>query len=94
MIERRSVGKPIRVELEILNVTKYVASPDEWEEAKQVVYNNVEHWEIWDGDDAEAIEHDGDDSSIDPLHEYLVLCFTDGSTSTFRNSFVDMHRLW
>lgn len=59
-------------------------------EEKEVNYTGLKSWSIVDGDDATAIEAETDESCIDENHEYLVLNFIDGSTSTFRNSHVDM----
>jgi hypothetical protein len=57
---------------------------------KEVNYTGLKSWSIVDGDDATAIEAETDGSRIDENHEYLVLNFIDGSTTTFRNSHVDM----
>lgn len=59
-------------------------------ETKEIVYTNVKSFSIIDGDDAKEIEAESDASCIDECHEYLVLEFADGTTLTFRNSYVDM----
>lgn len=45
---------------------------------------------ILGGSAAAKIEAETDGNSIDDLHEYLVLEFENGETSTFRYSYVDM----
>ena len=57
-----------------------------------VEYTGVTSWDIIEGGpEAEEIESMTDKNSIDELHEYLVLHFENGETSTFRNTHVDMH---
>ena len=51
-------------------------------------YTGVTSWDIIEGGkEAEEIESNG---LIDDNHEYLVLHLNDGTTATFRNSYVDM----
>lgn len=91
---RRFVRKVNKATLDVYEECKYTAAAlgheEVFENCKQVKYSNVEYIEIVDGIDAEAIEAETDGSCIDDMHEYLVLHFTDGQTTTFRNSYVDM----
>lgn len=76
------------VVLNVFNETKYMANADEKIEVK---YKGVKAWSVISGGkEAEAIESIVDADGIDENHEYLVLHFEDGTTSTFRNSHVDM----
>ena len=73
--------------LEIYDKVKY----ETLEVSKTVTYTGVKAWTIvCGGDEAKAIESLTDESGIDENHDYLILHFTDGSTSTFRNSHVDL----
>ena len=56
----------------------------------EVKYTGVKAWSIVSGEDAAEIEAESDGSCIDENHEYLILHFENGETSTFRNSHVDM----
>ena len=74
--------------LRVYEQTKYEADA---EDAIEVKYTGVTSWDIISGgEEAEEIERDTDGSCIDENHEYLVLHFEDGETSTFRNSHVSM----
>lgn len=56
-----------------------------------ISYDGVKSFSIVNGEDAVEIEEHTDGSCIDEYHEYLVLKFTDGTESTFRNSHVNMY---
>lgn len=72
--------------LYIFNSNKYTGNITE---EKKVEYTGITSWDIIEGGkEAEEIEADTD--CIDENHEYLVLHFEDGTTATFRNSYVDM----
>lgn len=75
------------VELFVYDACKYTGNITE---ERMVTYTGLTSWDIVDGDDAAEIEAHTDGSCIDDNHEYLVLHFEDGTTGTFRNSYVDM----
>ena len=89
MRDLRTIGKTFSAEIEVYEKCKY-ESP---EDSKTIRYDNIKEWEIVSGEDAKTIESETDESCIDEYHEYLILHFEDGSTSTFRNSHVDMFRI-
>ena len=76
-----------KVKLYIYENSKYTGNIGE---EKEVNYTGLKSWSVVDGEDAKAIENETDGSCIDENHEYLVLNFVDGTTATFRNSYVDM----
>ena len=75
------------VEIEIHEEVKYF---DQSENLPIIRYTDAVAWEVVHGEAAELIEAESDGSCIDKFHEYLVLYFANGETSTFRNSHVDM----
>lgn len=79
------------VKLDVYDTCKYVATEEDFARKKTVVYHGVTGFElIENGTEAWEIESDMSEDEMDPHHEYLVLFFEDGDTSTFRNSYVDM----
>lgn len=78
------------VKLFIYDGNKYEGNFEGEKEEIYIIYTGLKSWSIIDGEDAKAIEEETDGNSIDENHEYLVLNFIDGTTSTFRNSHVDM----
>lgn len=78
------------VEVEVYSECKYTASPEVFENSIKVNYS-IEAYEIVSNEDAYEIEDNTDE--LDDYHEYLILHLTDGSTTTFRNSYVDMFRV-
>lgn len=79
-------------ELQNATVRLFITEGLKWEDSneKEVTYTGLKSWSIVDGEDAKQIEEETDESCIDENHEYLVLEFNNGTTSTFRNSHVDM----
>lgn len=78
----------VRVEIDVYDKPKYEADN---KKVNTVAYTNMTAWDlIQGGTEAEEIEAETDANSADPNHEYLVLHFNDGTTSTFRNSYVSM----
>nr|DAU61215.1 MAG TPA: hypothetical protein [Caudoviricetes sp.] len=80
------------VELHIYENCKYTTKRAELaKEEIMVSYTGVKSYSIIEGGkEAKAIESITDASGVDEYHEYLVLHFENGTTSTFRNSHVDM----
>lgn len=89
MRQVRTIGRTFNAEIEVYSENKYTADAQVFENSRRILYTNIESWEIISGEDASEIEASG---LVDDNHEYLVLHFTDGDTSTFRNSYVDMWR--
>ena len=87
-------GHKVNVNLDVYSECKYEAAKaghtEVFENCKTVNYKDLVDWYIITGEDAAEIEAHTDDSCIDDNHEYLELHFEDGSTATFRNSYVDM----
>lgn len=77
-----------QVFLEVYNHTKYTAH-EIGEEPIEFKFKGLVKWDIIEGgEEAEEIERDTDADGIDENHEYLVLHFRNGYTSTYRNSHV------
>lgn len=79
-------------ELQEATIRLYVTEGVKWEDSneKEIRYTGLKSWSIVDGEDAKEIENYLSENEMDENHEYLVLEFVDGTTSTFRNSHVDM----
>lgn len=73
--------------VEIYDECKYTYDGDE---SLKMKYDDVESWEVLSGTEAEAFEKTIDEECIDDYHEYLILYRKDGSTASFRNSYVDL----
>ena len=61
---------------------------------REEIEYEIESFEIVGGKKAEEIEAETDGSCIDEFHEYLVLHLTNGDESIFRNSHVDMFKVY
>lgn len=93
MREMRTIGKVFTAHIEIYNGCKYDKESGVIELAK---YSNIKEWEIVTEDDANEIEKELERRNIelDRYHEYLVLHLTDGNTATFKNSCVEMFKVY
>lgn len=75
------------VKVLVYDGSKYDASSDVED---RFSFKGLTSWDIIEGgEEAEEIETYGS-CEIDKNHEYLVLHFQDGSTKTYKNSYVDM----
>ena len=80
-----------KVVIECYIECKYTATKEVFDNSKKVQYEGVTGWSIVSGIEAiKEIERWTNNSSIDDMHEYLVLHFEDGTEVTFSNSYVDM----
>lgn len=81
----------MKVKVKVYDEVKY--SPTS-EKVAEVEYDGVKGFDIVsDPAMVDEIESSTDAASIDENHEYLVLYFKNGETSTFRNSHVDLFRI-
>lgn len=55
-----------------------------------ILYKDIVDYQVVWGKEAKKLEQYCTPDNIDDYHEYLVLEFKDGTTSTFRNSYVDL----
>jgi len=69
------------------NANKYTGNITEEDELR---FTGINAWDIIEGGE-EAEEIESKSNIFDDNHEYLVLHFANGTTMTFRNSYVDMH---
>lgn len=78
--------------LDLYDDVKYFADQATFDKARRVTYKDcvVGFDVITDAKAAEEIENMTDAESVDDFHEYLILYFEDGNTSTFRNSYCDL----
>ena len=94
MIINGTYGRTVDVVLDIYSECKYTAAKEGhtevFDNCKTVTLKGLVDWSIITGDDALEVETHTDGFDIDDFHEYLELHFEDGTTSTFRNSYVDM----
>ena len=80
--------KTINIRANVYDKVKYL--PDS-EKVGEAVYNDVVKLEVKIIPDEEILKvYD----CTDDYQEYVILTFADGSTNTFRNSYVDMFREW
>lgn len=93
MKDTRTYGRVVNVEVEIYSECKYTASEEVLDNPKVIRYDGLVKWDIVSDEDADYIECECDEESLDDHHEYLVLHLADGKTATFRNSYVDMFRV-
>ena len=91
--DMRTIGRTFAAEIEVYSECKYTAPAEVIENPMIVRYEGIKKIEIVSGADAREIESLTDASGIDDYHEYLILYFENGETSTFRNSYVDMFRV-
>lgn len=75
------------IEIHVYEFDKYSNANEDYMKIK---YHGLKSWSIVTDEDAAELESEADEDFLDENHEYLVLEFTDGTTSTFRNSHVDM----
>ena len=75
-----------------LKITVYdgVKYNDGTEKVAETIYNNVEKLEVKRMTDEEIFAQGFDE--VDEFEEYAIITFTDGTTTTFRNSHVDIFR--
>ncbi|MBQ2858417.1 MAG: hypothetical protein IJE78_15085 [Bacteroidaceae bacterium] len=84
----QSFGRERKVLVDVHEVIRY---EDKSENIKTVEYTGCVGFEVVaDAKRVAEIEAETDGSCIDDYHEYLILYFANGETSTFRNSYVDL----
>ena len=80
----------LNVKVKVYSGVKYDLSN---EKVTEVIYKDIESFEVVTGEKAIEIERMIDDESKDEYNEYLIITFKYGQTSTFRNSHVDLFRI-
>ncbi len=76
----------MKILVKVYDKSKYEADAEIVHEQE---YNNVLCWEVLSGKQFRVGVYD----ELDENDEYLRLYFADGTTSTFRNSHVDLFRI-
>lgn len=78
--------------LDVYDSVKYFADETTFNRVRKITYKDcvVGFEVISDAKAVEEIENSIDAESVDDFHEYLVIYFENGNTSTFRNSYCDL----
>ena len=64
------------------------------EKVTEHTYTDVESWKVVGGREAEEVEKEFIGNDLDEFQEYLILSFADGTTATFRNSHIDLFKIY
>ena len=84
---RKEVKIMMNLKVKVYDGSKYDAAS---EKVMEHTYNNVEKLEVKTISDDEIFAQGFDET--DEYKEYAIMTFADGTTSTFRNSHVDIFR--
>ena len=79
----------MNLKVEVYDGCKYDA---ESKKVAETIYNDVATFEVKPMTDEEIFANGFDET--DEYGEYAILAFADGTTSTFRNSHVDIFRIF
>lgn len=82
--------KPRHVVVEQYDDCKYFRIEAFNDDIRRTEYQDVEAFEVVEGEAAAQLETEMDPASIDDFHEYLILYLANGETATYRNSYVDL----
>jgi hypothetical protein len=85
----KGAGK-MNVKIKVYDMSKYEKGS---KKVAEVEYNNIQGYEVVTGDRATEIGTSTDANSRDEFNEYLIITLSDGQTSTFCNSHVDIFRV-
>lgn len=78
----------MRIKVKVYSESKYNSK---LHKVAEIDYNNVKSAKLKTIDDEEIYKMGIDE--VDPYKEYIILTHNDGTTSTFRKSFIDVFKM-
>lgn len=80
-----------KVHIYTYKMCKYKAKSEEELKPEKIVLRGIKSYEIIDGQEAKEMEKEfTNKNEIDDLHEYLIINHLDGTSTTYKNSYVDL----